>query len=308
MKNCFLYPGQGAQYTGMGKDLWEKSQKIKDLFTMSSDIMGKDMKQLIFEGPEDVLIRTDNTQPAITLVNTAVKTILAENGIISDGCAGFSLGEFAALEDAGIITLEELFTLVKVRGALMQASGEKFGTGDDAPGMAAVIGMPCEKIEELFGDGSMGVYPANYNAPTQIVIAGTAKGLASAESICKENGARRFIKIKVSAPFHSPLLEDARAGFSEELKKYKFKDPVKKIYSNVTGKQITTGKEAMENALAQVVSPVRWTDEEASITADSYDRILETGPGKVLTGLWKSSGNEQACITCGTWEQIQEII
>ncbi|MBI9102949.1 MAG: ACP S-malonyltransferase [Spirochaetales bacterium] len=308
MKNCFLYPGQGSQYTGMGKDIWEKSQKVKDLFTMASDIVGKDMAELIFEAPEDVLKRTDNTQPAITLVNASVKTILGENGIFSDGCAGVSLGEYAALEDAGIISLEELFALVKVRGELMQAAGDKFGSGDDAPGMAAVIGLTSEKIDELFGDGAMGVYPANYNAPTQIVLAGTADGLAKAESLCKENGARRYIKLKVSAPFHSPFLEEARVGFAEELKKYNFKDPNKKVYSNVTGKLITTGQEAMENALAQVIKPVRWTEEEASIQGDDYERIIETGPGKVLTGLWKSVAKELPCLTCGTLEQVEGLL
>ncbi len=308
MKNCFLYPGQGAQYQGMGKDLWEKSQKVKDLFTMASDIMGKDMKNLIFEGPEEILKRTDNTQPAITLINTAVKTILAENGIISEGCAGFSLGEFAALEDSGIISIEELFNLVKIRGALMQKAGDKFGSGDDAPGMAAVIGMTSEKIEELFADSSQGVYPANYNAPTQIVLAGTAEGLTKAETICKENGARRFIKLKVSAPFHSPLLEEARVEFAETLKSYTFNDPVKTFYSNVTGKSLSSGVEAKEMAIAQVIKPVRWTDEETNILNDGYGRILETGPGKVLTGLLKSVSKEISCRPCGTIEQIEAVL
>ena len=307
MKNCFLYPGQGAQYTGMGKDLWEKSQKVKDLFTLASEIMEKDMKELIFEGPEEVLKRTDITQPAITLINTAVKTIFEENGIVSDGCAGFSLGEFAALEDAGVITVEELFSIIKVRGELMHAAGEKFGSGDDAPGMAAVIGLSTEKIDELFSDGSLDVYPSNYNAPTQIVIAGTADGLAKAETLCKENGARRYIRLKVSAPFHSPFLEEARMGFAEELNKYNFRDPVKKLYSNVTGSIVTTGEEILNNALDHVIKPLRWTKEEASIIADGYERILEAGPGKVLTGLWKSVCSEPECFPCGTIEQIAAI-
>jgi len=308
MKTCFLYPGQGAQYPGMGKDLWESSSRVKDLFTLASDIMGKDMKALIFDGPEEVLKRTDNTQPAITLVNTSVKLILNERGIESSGCAGFSLGEFAALEDAGVITAEELFRLVKVRGELMQTAGDTLGSGADAPGMAAVIGLSVEKIEELFGDGKLEVYPANYNAPTQIVLAGTAAGLAKAEEICKEQGARRFLPLKVSAPFHSPLLEEARKGFEETLAGYTFRDPSKALYSNVTGGRVVSGAEAKKLAVAQVISPVRWTLEEQAILDEGYSRILETGPGKVLGGLWKSISSEQACLPCGTLEQIDAAL
>jgi len=292
----------------MGKDLWEASSQVKDLFTMASDLTGMNMKDLLFEAPAEELSRTDITQPAITLVNAAVKTILAEKGIISDGCAGFSLGEYAALEDAGVISLEDLFKLVKIRGELMHKAGEKLGNGDDAPGMAAVIGLTAEKMTEIFPEGTDGIYPANYNAPNQIVLAGTAEGLTRAEGICKEAGARRYIKLKVSGPFHSPLLEEARAEFEEAIKSYTFNDPTKALYSNVTGGTISTGDEARTFALAQIISPVRWVEEENLILQEGYDKLLETGPGKVLTGLWRSISKEPASTPCGTMEAIGALV
>lgn len=307
MKYCFLYPGQGAQFPGMGKDLWEQSSQVKELFTMASDIMGLNMEKLLFEAPAEELSRTDMTQPAITLVNVAARTVLAERGVTSQGCAGFSLGEFAALEDAGVLSTADLFSLVKQRGALMHKAGEKCGTGDDAPGMAAVIGLTAETMTELFPEGTDGIFPANYNAPTQIVLAGTADGLTRAESLCKEAGARRFIRLQVSGPFHSPLLEEARAEFAEAVKGFTFNDPVKALYSNVTGGAVTSGEEAKKLSVAQIVSPVRWVEEETLILEGAYDAVLETGPGKVLTGLWKSISKEPACIPCGTAEQIAAL-
>lgn len=274
---------------------------------MASDVMGLNMKKLLFEASEEELSRTDLTQPAVTLVNTAVRIFLAEVGIISQGCGGFSLGEFAALEDAGVLSTEDLFTLVKKRGELMHRAGEKCGVGDKAPGMAAVVGLAAEKIDELFPAGTEGVYPANYNSPTQTVLSGTAEGLAKAEELCKKAGARRYIRLKVSGPFHSPLLEEAREEFAETVKAYTFKDPSKTLYSNVTGGEITTGDEAKKLSAAQIVSPVRWVEEENLILQGGYGAILETGPGKVLSGLWKSISKEPACLPCGTAEQIASL-
>ncbi len=308
MKNCFLYPGQGAQFPGMARDLWEESDQVKELFTLASDVTGWDMTKLLFESPAEELSRTDKTQPAITLANGAVKLFLAQRGIVSQGCAGFSLGEYAALEDAGVLSPEDLFRLVKLRGDLMHRAGERFGSGDDAPGMAAVIGLTAPQIDGLFPAGTEDVFPANYNAPNQIVLAGTARGLSRAEGLCKEAGARRFIKLKVSGPFHSPLLEEARRDFAETVETFTFKDPQKTLYSNVTGQVITSGEEAKALAVAQIISPVRWVDEENLIARDGYDTIIETGPGKVLTGLWKSAALEPACTPCGTAEEIQALI
>ena len=307
MKTCFLYPGQGAQYPAMGKDLFEKYPAAKELFKTASAVLERDMKALIFEGDAAALGRTDNTQPAITVVNLAVKNILKDLGLSSDGCAGHSLGEWAAYADAGVITDEEVLRAVALRGKYMHEAGEKAsGAGADSS-MAAVIGLEIAKVEEAIKSID-GAFMANWNAPTQIVISGTQEGLSSAEGALKEAGARRVIRLKVSAPCHSPLLDEAKEKFTDYLSGLDFKDPAKPLYSNVSGRIVTTGTAARKLALEQIVSSVLWVDEEKSILADGYERILETGPGKVLSGLMKSFGSEIAVQLCGTVEQIEEVI
>jgi len=306
MKTCFLYPGQGAQYPQMGKDLWETYSGVKELFKTASDVLERDCEKLVLESDAQTLGRTDNTQPAVTLVNLAVKNTLRELGLNSDGCAGHSLGEYAAYSDAGILTDIEVLKAVGLRGKYMHEAGEKAsGAGADSS-MAAVIGLELSQVEEAIKTID-GAFMANWNAPTQIVISGTQEGLAAAETVLKEAGARRVLRLKVSAPCHSPLLDEARVKFGEYLSGLDFKDPIKPLYSNVTGKIVTSGSEARELALKQIVSSVLWVDEEKSILADGYDRIFETGPGKVLTGLLKNVSSDIAAVPCGTVEQIIEI-
>ena len=306
MKTCFLYPGQGAQYPQMGKDLWETYSGVKDLFEMASDVLGRNCEKLVLEGDAQTLGRTDNTQPAVTIVNLAVKNTLKELGLNSDGCAGHSLGEYAAYADAGALTDEQVLKAVGLRGQYMHEAGEKAsGAGADSS-MAAVIGLELAQVEEAIS-AIDGAFMANWNAPTQIVISGTQEGLSKAETVLKEAGARRVLRLKVSAPCHSPLLDEAKEKFGSYLSGLEFKDPVKPLYSNVTGKIITSGTEARELALKQIVSSVLWVDEEKSILADGYDRIIETGPGKILTGLLKNVSKEPAAIPCGTVSEIQEL-
>ena len=307
MKTCFLYPGQGAQYPQMGKDLWEKYPFIRDLFKTASDVLERDCEQLVFESDAQTLGRTDNTQPAITIVNLAVKNTLRELGLESDGCAGHSLGEYAAYADAGVLTDEEVLKAVGLRGKYMHEAGEKAGGAGAESSMAAVIGLELAQIEDAISAVD-GAFIANWNAPTQIVISGTQDGLAEAEKALKEAGARRVLRLKVSAPCHSPLLEEARENFSGYLSGLDFKDPKKPLYSNVTGKIVASGAEARELALKQIVSSVLWVDEEKSILAGGYERIIEAGPGKVLTGLLKNVSKDLSAIPCGTVEQIEELI
>jgi [acyl-carrier-protein] S-malonyltransferase len=312
---CFLYPGQGSQYPGMGRDLWEASPKIRELFELASEITRRDMKALIFDSSEEVLKRTDNTQPALTLINTAFKEYLKSRGLVSAGCAGFSLGEYSALEDAGVISPEDLFKLTALRGRLMQAAGDRFASGGAPPGMAAVIGLPMEKVEALLSSSEGGlaeVFPANYNAPAQIVLAGTAKGLGAAEEKLRAAGARRFIPLKVSAPFHCPLMAEAGAAFEAELEGYVFHDPCKNLYSNVSGGLVQTGAQAKALAAAQVTSPVRWTQEEETLGPE-YRTLVECGPGQVLAGLWKNSGlagsrGPEVCLPCGRLEEAESLL
>jgi [acyl-carrier-protein] S-malonyltransferase len=308
VKTCFLFPGQGAQYPGMGRDLWEASDKVKELFRQASAASGMEMTRLLFEGGEEELKATDKTQVAVTLVNVAAGMACRERGIQPEGFAGFSLGEYAALYEAGVLRLEDLFPIVKTRGLLMERASRGADTAGGRSGMAAVLGLdyPAAQaaLEKLQGEA---VCLANYSSPLQVVLSGTAEALAKAEAVFKAAGAKRFIVLKVSGPFHSPLLEEARRGLEEALASYTFSDPVKPVYSNVTGKRIASGAEARQLCVRQVVSTVRWVDEEKSILADGFQRCLEVGPGSVLGGLWKAFSREVPCLPAGKQEEIAKI-
>ncbi|MFP4564564.1 MAG: ACP S-malonyltransferase [Spirochaetia bacterium] len=309
MKTCFLYPGQGAQYPGMGKDFFEESGEVKRLFETASEVAEKDIEKLLFEGTEDELKATDNTQIAVTVVNCAASIVLGERGILADGAAGFSLGEYSALWEAGVLSTEDLFAVVKTRGAVMERESRKVDTAGGPAGMAAVIGLAYdEAMEVLEGLKEDRVYLANYSSPIQLVLAGTAEGLDKAESAFDAAGAMKYVRLKVSGPFHSPLLKSARDEFEEFLTDITFNDPKKPVYANVTGRIVTDGLEAKALCAEQIVSPVRWVDEEQSLLQDGYERYLETGPGSVLSGLWKSFYKKIRCRKAGTVADIEEIL
>ncbi|MDR3192480.1 MAG: ACP S-malonyltransferase [Treponema sp.] len=314
----FLFPGQGAQYPGMGLDLLESgSGAVKLLFDTASDITGRDMGALLRDADAETLKRTDVSQPAITLVNLAAAAFLAERGIVPAVCAGFSLGEYAALRIAGLISPEDCFRLVKFRGELMQEAADRLrdaanDASGGAPGMAAVVGLAPEQVESLMAGWKTGpepadLYPANINSPRQTVVSGTAAALAEAEGRFKEAGARRFIRLPVAGPFHSPLISGAAERFRPLLEKIVFGDPLIPLYSNVTGKRVSSGEEAKRLALAQITSPVRWLEEEKALNGAGIDAALETGPGKVLQGLWKDSGSPLPCYPAGTRGDIEGL-
>ncbi|UCF95933.1 MAG: ACP S-malonyltransferase [Spirochaetaceae bacterium] len=311
MKTCFLFPGQGAQYPGMAKDLWETSAKVKDLFSLASDATSMDLQRLLFEGSEEELKATDNTQVAVTLASVAASLVCKEKGIEPEGAAGFSLGEYSALHEAGVIALEDLFPIVKVRGQLMEKAARALDRpgSDGKAGMAAVLGLDYTKATDVLKrlEGKQ-VYLANYSSPSQIVLGGTAEGLAEAENAFKEAGARRVVVLKVSAPFHTPLLEEARKGLEEILAGTTFSDPVKAVYANVTGKRIASGEEARQLCIRQAVSTVCWVDEEQSLLDDGFTRLLEVGPGSVLGGLWKAFSQAYPCLPAGKLEDIEKIV
>jgi [acyl-carrier-protein] S-malonyltransferase len=320
-KFVFLFPGQGAQYPGMALDFWEASAAVKDLFRLASGIMGKDMKVLLGESGEEILKRTDISQPVITLANLAAAAYLREREILPQGCAGFSLGEYAALTGAGVISPEDCFRLVKIRGEAMQAASDKLrenpgGSGQGLlgapPGMAAVIGLVPDQVEELISkwaaEGLSGLYAANINSVKQVAVSGTAAALDEAEKRFKEAGARRVLRLQVAGPFHSPLMAEAAESFSRALEAVAFKDPETALYSNVSGKLVESGVEAKILALRQITEPVRWVDEEGAVAAtEGLEAVLETGPGKVLQGLWKDTGSALPCYAAGRVEDIENL-
>lgn len=309
MSTCFLYPGQGAQYPGMGRGLWEAEDEVKDLFALASDRTGKDLQHLLFEGTEEELKETDNTQIAVTLACVAASVLLRKRGIESDVCAGFSLGEYAALHDAGIVSREDIFTVVRKRGEIMAAAANALQTDEGRPGMAAVLGLDIQEasavLRQLAGDG---VYLANHSSPTQVVIAGTAEGLDKAEPLFDEAGALRYIRLRVSGPFHSPLMAEARDRLRNFLETVQFADPIKPVFANVTGEQISTADEAKKLCVDQIVSTVLWVRTEENLKAMNVDPVLEVGPGKVLAGLWKSFTKDVKCRPAGTVDDIQAVL
>lgn len=302
MKNVFLFPGQGAQKKGMLLDICEKYSVAMDTVKKAEKITGEQISKYMWEIEDTELARSDRSQLAITTSELALMRVLESKGITADVCAGFSLGEFAALCCAGILTFEETIKLVQKRGIIMQKVCDKLAleSGGKQPGMAAVIGLTPEQVTEAVKDLTKeGIaFAANLNSPKQTVISGTFDGLSKAEALCAQAGARRFITLKVAGPFHSPLMQEAGTEFARELELLNFKDPSKKLFSNVTGKEVTSGKEAKELAVKHFTNPVRWTSEEAEIgkligfeKADCKDNwsIFEVGPGTVLSGLWRDS-------------------
>ena len=309
MKTCFLFPGQGAQYPGMARDLWESSARVKDLFQSASDALRMDMKKLLFDSIDEELKATDKTQVALTLASLCSSTVLRERGIDPDACAGFSLGEYAALCEAGVLKFTDVFPIVRIRGDLMEKAARGLDSKDGAPGMAAVLGLAAEKtVSTLDALSSAGVYTSNYNSPVQVVISGTARGLALAETQLKVAGAKRLVRLQVSGPFHSPLMAEARDAFDAALASFTFADPAVPVYSNVTGKKIASGDEARELCGKQLVSMVRWVDVQEALLADGCDRFLEAGPGTVLTGLLRALRPEARCSPAGTLVSIGKAL
>lgn len=304
MKTCFLFPGQGAQYPGMAKDFYETCKAVRELFELASDATGIDTKKLLFESDEETLKQTQNTQIAVALAGSAAALNAREHDIVAAGCAGFSVGEYPALAEAGVLSLSDMFHAVAERGRLMEVAGRRSGGST----MSAVLFLAPEKIEQaIAGAGLKNVWIANYNSPTQCVISGTEAEIAVAEEKLKAAGAKRVVRLKVSGAFHSPIMAYARDAFAEILSDIVFHDPVVAMFSNVTGTRIGSGKEAKALAVAQIVSPVRWVAEESAIAAEGYERCVETGPGTVLTGLWKASGSPIPCVAGGTLDALASI-
>jgi [acyl-carrier-protein] S-malonyltransferase len=282
---AFLFPGQGSQYAGMGKDVAEKYPAARRVFEEIDDALGFSISKLCFEGPDDALKLTENTQPAILAVSSALHAVLEEHGATRrDLVAGHSLGEYSAIVSVGGLTPPEAAKIVRQRGKFMQEA-VPVGTG----GMAALIGPSVEEAREICEEAAQGeiVAVANINAPGQIVIAGTKAGIERAIEVAKKRGVRRAVPLPVSAPFHCDLMKPAAERLEPILDAAPFKDLWFSLVSNVDASPIGTAT-AVRNALVrQVASPVRWVESVQKMVSMGIKRVVEIGPGSVLTGLVK---------------------
>lgn len=281
MSKAYVFPGQGAQFVGMGKDLYENNAKAKELFDKVNEILGYRITDIMFEGTDEDLKQTKVTQPAVFL--HSVITALCMDDFKPDMVAGHSLGEFSALTAAGALSFEDGLRLVYARAMAMQKACEA------APStMAAIIGMPDETIEkvcaEVSKEGSV-VVPANYNSPGQVVISGNVEAVKEACAKLKEAGAKRALPLAVGGAFHSPLMEMARVELAAAIEKSPVEAPICPVYQNVDAKPHTDPVEIKENLLKQLTSPVRWTQSVNNMIADGMTEFVECGPGQVLTGL-----------------------
>jgi [acyl-carrier-protein] S-malonyltransferase len=281
-KIAYVFPGQGSQYVGMGKDLYAEFSAAKELFQKADSALGFSLSKICFEGPEEELKQTKNTQPAIFLQSLAVWNILKPQNAAM--VAGHSLGEYSALVAAGALAFEDGLRLVRLRGELMQKAGE------ENPGtMAAVVGLDAKIVGEVCCTAWPGgiVQAANFNSPGQIVISGSVNGVHKAMELGKQRGAKLVKELVVSGAFHSPLMQSAKDGLKVALDKTEFHDAKMPVYTNVTAKPVQKANEIRTRLFEQVTSPVRWEETIVNMSADGASSFIEIGPGKVLQGLVK---------------------
>lgn len=287
MKKAYVFPGQGSQFPGMAKALYEGNAKGKELLEKANDILGFRITDIMFEGTPDDLKATRVTQPAIFLHSVVLAKCY--EGFRPDMVAGHSLGEFSALAAAEAISFEDALRLVYIRATQMQLCCEK------VPGtMAAIVGLPDEKVEEICSSCEGIVIPANYNCGGQVVISGEKTAVEQACEKAKAEGAKRALPLAVSGAFHSPLMEPARVELGKAIEETRIVEPTCPIYQNVSAQAVTDPLTIKKNLLAQLTSPVRWTQSVRNMLADGADYFMEIGPGTVLQGLVKriSAGTE----------------
>ncbi len=284
MKIAFLFSGQGAQYVGMGKEIFSEYQEAKDIFDKANEALGFDLKELCFNGEAEELNKTENTQPAILTTSIAILKVLESKGITPSVVAGLSLGEYAAHVASGTIEFQDAVSLVKKRGRFMQEAVPQ-GLGS----MAAIIGLSRELVVESCNEASkFGVCEvANYNCPGQIVIAGEVNAVEEGKKFALEKGAKRALSLVVSGPFHTSMLKPASDNLNVELNKIEFKDIKIPLITNVTGNYVNNKEDITELLTNQVMTSVRWEDSINTMINDGVDVFIEVGPGKVLSGFIK---------------------
>jgi [acyl-carrier-protein] S-malonyltransferase len=278
---AYIFPGQGAQFTGMGLDLYNNSQMANELFEKANEILGFRITDIMFEGTADQLKQTNVTQPAIFLHSVILAKVLG-NSFQPEMVAGHSLGEISALVAAGVLSFEDGLQLVSKRAEAMQKACEIMPST-----MAAVLGLDDQIVEEVCDAVDGVVVAANYNCPGQLVISGEVSAIETTCELLKEKGARRALVLPVGGAFHSPMMEPAREELAAAIKATKFNEPTCRVYQNVPAKAITTALEIKENLIKQLTAPVKWTQSIQSMIADGGTQFIEVGPGKVLQGLMR---------------------
>lgn len=303
MKLGLLFSGQGSQYPGMMKDLYDNEPAAKKVFEKADAALGRKISDLCFLGKQEDLNITHNTQPCMLAGDLAAAMVLKAHGIYADVVAGFSLGEYAALAYAGAISIDDVFRIIQIRADAMQ---EAVAPGEGA--MAAFIGATADQVEELCKKVTKGyIVAANYNSPVQTVVSGSAIGVDEACAIAEHTGLR-YVKLAVSAPFHCELMKPAAKRLEKVFESINFKDPDVPIYMNINGKSLMDGTQIAELLVKQAMSPVHWVQTLENMHADGVDTFIECGPGKTLSGLVKKTLKGVKVLRVDNMKTLQNVL